>query len=85
MMGAFKRYTFVDWATQAYGALVGLLLLLCHNQTVPAWLRLLAIHVFLIAAIHGLIALAARGWGGKTVEFLRYFYPCFSTHTWTRR
>jgi hypothetical protein len=31
-----KNYTFVDYATQAYLALVGLLILLFHNATVPA-------------------------------------------------
>jgi membrane-associated phospholipid phosphatase len=81
MIGAFKRYTFVDWATQAYCALVGLLLLFFHNQTVPTWPRLLVFHVLFIVAIHGLISLAARGWGGKTLEFFRYFYP-FLIYGW---
>ena len=70
-----KHYTFVDYATQAYLALVGLLILLFHNHTVPAWPRLVAAHAAALVLIHGLIRLHGRGRPGWLLDFLRHFYP----------
>jgi membrane-associated phospholipid phosphatase len=70
----WRRYGFVDYATQAYIAVAGLLILLFHNHTVPHWARLLAIHAALLVLIHGLIAAEAR-WPHPIVGFLRHFYP----------
>lgn len=70
-----KNYTFVDYATQAYVALVGLLILFFHNSTVPAWPRLLGAHAAGLVLIHALIQVHARrkpAWG---LDFLRHFYP----------
>ena len=68
-------YTFVDYASQAYSALVLLLIVFFHNQTVPHWLVLAGAHVAGIALVHGLVRWAARTGTGGMVDFLRHFYP----------
>jgi membrane-associated phospholipid phosphatase len=70
-----KHYTFVDYATQAYAALVGLLILCFHNGTVPGWPWLLSAHAGCILLVHGLIQAQARRPANKLLEFFRYFYP----------
>ena len=71
---AVKNYTFVDYATQAYIALVGLLILFFHNDTVPNWpgcwrpCRRPGGGPF---AHRG--PCAARVW--QPLDFLRHFYP----------
>ena len=86
-----KNYTFVDYATQGYIALVGLLILCFHNSTVPTWPRLLAAHAVGLVLVHLLIQVHARcrAAGGavegstslatlvsmKLLDFLRHFYP----------
>ena len=70
-----KNYTFVDYATQAYMALVGLLILFFHNDTVPHWLRLVGAHALGLVAVHGLIQIHARTRPGWLLDFLRHFYP----------
>ena len=70
-----KNYTFVDYATQAYIALVGLLILFFHNSTVRGWPWLLGAHAAGLVLIHGLIQVHARRKPGRVLEFLRHFYP----------
>jgi membrane-associated phospholipid phosphatase len=70
-----KNYTFVDYATQAYMALVGLLILLFHNNTVPDWPRLLGAHVAGLVMVHWLIQAHARRKPAPLLDFLRHFYP----------
>jgi membrane-associated phospholipid phosphatase len=70
-----KHYTFVDYATQAYMGLVGLLILFFHNSTVPHWPRLLGEHVIGLVLVHGLIQIHARTRPGWLLDFLRHFYP----------
>lgn len=70
-----KNYTFVDYATQAYLALVGLLILLFHNATVPAWPRLLGAHAAGLVLVHWLIQAHARRKPAPPLDFLRHFYP----------
>ncbi len=72
-----KRYTFVDYATQGYAALVALLVLIFHNGTVPRWGLLLAAHAAILLLVHSLIRLRAAGRGGAPIDFLRHFYPVF--------
>jgi membrane-associated phospholipid phosphatase len=71
---ALKNYTFVDYATQGYIALSGLLILLFHNSTVLHWQSLAAMHAAGLVIIHGLIQ-----WGSGRQRgflcFLRGFYP----------
>ena len=70
-----KNYTFVDYATQAYLALVGLLILFFHNSTVPGWPRLLGAHVAGLLLVHWLIQAHARRKPAPPLDFLRHFYP----------
>jgi membrane-associated phospholipid phosphatase len=70
-----KNYTFVDYATQAYLALVGLLILFFHNSTVPAWPRLLGTHAVGLVLVHALIQVHARRKSSYVLDLLRHFYP----------
>jgi membrane-associated phospholipid phosphatase len=70
-----KRYAFVDYATQGYSALVGLLILCFHNQNVAHWPELVGAHFAGLFLIHGLIQWHARGNPGPVLDVLRHFYP----------
>jgi membrane-associated phospholipid phosphatase len=70
-----KSYTFVDYATQAYVAATGLLILAFHNRTVPHWTWLLGAHVLGLVLIHGLIRLCAAPRPAPLLNFFRHFYP----------
>lgn len=70
-----KNYTFVDFATQGYMALVGLLILFFHNDTVPQWPKLLGMHAVGLVIVHGLIQAHARNQQSRVLDFLRHFYP----------
>jgi len=71
------NYTFVDYASQAYSALVLALVVLFHNQTVPHWHWLAVTHMAGLGMVHGLIRWKARGAVGRAADFLRHFYPVF--------
>jgi len=75
--GFTRYYTFVDYTTQAYCALVGLLILFFHNQTVPAWRWLLVTHAAGLLLIHALIKSQGNVPGSRVLDFLRHFYPLF--------
>jgi membrane-associated phospholipid phosphatase len=70
-----NRYVFVDYASQAYSALVAVLILFFHNQTVSAWPWLLAAHALGLAAVHWLVQREATGPPAPALAFLRHFYP----------
>jgi membrane-associated phospholipid phosphatase len=70
-----KQYTFVDYATQGYTALVGLIVLLLHGRTVSYWPFLVAAHVLVIGLVHALILAHARRPDNRLLDFLRHFYP----------
>src|SRR5438046_8394845 len=70
-----KNYTFVDYGTQAYAALVTLLILCFHNATVEHWGLLVGAHVAGLIAVHGLIQWHAQRQQQKALDFLRHFYP----------
>ncbi len=71
---ALKNYTFVDYATQGYLALVGVLILCFHNATVSHWPLLVGAHLLAILLINGLIQWGSRKSHGA-VNFIRHFYP----------
>ena len=71
---ALRNYTFVDYATQGYLALVGLLILCFHNGTVDHWPLLVGAHAVGMVLIHLLIQWGSRKPKG-IVNFLRNFYP----------
>jgi len=70
-----RNYLFIDYVTQAYILVVGLLVLLFHNQTVPGWGWLVGAHATLLALVHLMVRANGRGRGGGVVDFLRHFYP----------
>jgi membrane-associated phospholipid phosphatase len=72
---SFQRYTFVDYATQGYIALVGLIILLLHSPRVPLWPFLLPAHTIGLVLIHLLIQLHTRRPANRTLAFLRHTYP----------
>ena len=58
----FQRYTFVDYSSQAYSALVGLAILLFHNGTVQHWPWLIAAHALGILTVHWLVTGSRSLW-----------------------
>jgi membrane-associated phospholipid phosphatase len=74
-MRVTEHYTFVDYATQIYSALVTGLILLFHNSTVLHWKWLTAAHIVQMVIVHWLIGKQARDPFNKAVDFLRHFYP----------
>jgi membrane-associated phospholipid phosphatase len=70
-----KHYTFIDYATQAYIALVGLLILFFHNDTVPNWPWLLGANAAWMVLVHLLIRAYAGHRSVGLLKFLRHFYP----------
>ncbi len=76
-----KHYTFVDYATQGYAALVGVLVFLFHNRTVPHLPWLLAAHAAGLVLVHSIIQWHSRRPSSKPLDFLRHFYPVL-LYTW---
>lgn len=70
-----KHYKFVDYATQGYIVLVGLLILVFRNERVPGAGLLLALHLVGLGLVHALILASARRPGNRPLDFLRHFYP----------
>ena len=70
-----KHYTFIDYATQAYIALVALIVLALHGDAVPGWGWFVAAHVACLLAVHALIRLNAAHPANRVLDFLRHFYP----------
>ena len=70
-----KHYTFIDYATQGYLAVVALIILVLHGTAVPAWPWFVAGHVVCIAAVHWLIGMHVVRPANRMIAFLRHFYP----------
>jgi membrane-associated phospholipid phosphatase len=70
-----RHYTFIDYATQGYLAVVAVLILLLHGKAVPLWPWLLLAHAVVIALVHVLIVSNARRPSNRVLDFLRHFYP----------
>jgi membrane-associated phospholipid phosphatase len=70
-----EHYTFVDYATQGYLALVGLIILCLRGRTVAFWPLLLAAHVVGIGLVHALIQFHTTCRRNRALDFLRHFYP----------
>ncbi|MBI2928074.1 MAG: phosphatase PAP2 family protein [Verrucomicrobia bacterium] len=70
-----RHYVFIDYATQGYMLLVGLLVLVFHDDRVSGWPLLLAGHAAVIGLVHWLIQAQAARPANKVLEFLRHFYP----------
>ncbi len=70
-----RPYRFIDYATQGYLAVVGLVLLFLHSPRVPVWPWLLAAHAASLLLVHLLIHWHDRHPAGRLVDFLRNYYP----------
>ena len=70
-----RHYTFVDYATQGYLALVAGIILLLHGDAVAGWGWLVAAHGLGLALVHGLICASATRRANRLLDFLRHFYP----------
>ena len=71
----FRDYAFVDWVTQGYIALAGLLVAVLHGSSVPHRELLVAVHVAALLVIHLLIRSARLRPQCRVLDFLRSFYP----------
>ena len=69
------HYTFVDYVTQGYLALVGLIILCLRGHAVAYWPLLLAAHGVGIALVHALIQSYAAHPRNRALDFFRHFYP----------
>lgn len=76
-----KNYTFVDYATQGYTALVAVLVLLFHNATVPRWPAIILAHLAILLVVHQFIRFSAVPKPHPLLNFLRHFYPVL-LYTW---
>lgn len=72
-----KHYTFIDYVTQGYLVVVGLLILLFHGVAVPGWPWLVGGHLLGMLLVHWLIQTYARHPENRSLDFLRHFYPVF--------
>jgi membrane-associated phospholipid phosphatase len=70
-----RGYTFVDYATQAYLAIVGILILFFHGGSVPKWQYLLLTHLLALVLIQGFIVWHRRNPTAKALDLIRHFYP----------
>jgi membrane-associated phospholipid phosphatase len=69
------HYTFVDYLTQGYILLVGLIILFGHNGRTPSWPMLLVLHAAALVLIHSVIYFHARRPANPPLDFLRHCYP----------
>jgi membrane-associated phospholipid phosphatase len=70
-----KHYTFIDYATQGYIALVAVIILVLHGDAVPGWGWLVGAHLLCLALNHWLIHASAARPANRLLDFLRHFYP----------
>lgn len=70
-----KSYAFLDYVTQAYVALVGLLVLFFHGDRVGHWPLVVAAHALGAVGIHLLVIGHARWPGNRLLDFCRHLYP----------
>lgn len=73
--GITRSYRFVDYATQTYLLLVGILILLFHGGRVPHFQHFLLAHGAGILFIHASIVGSTRWPGNRFFSFFRHFYP----------
>ena len=71
----FGHYVFVDYATQGYIVLVGVIILFGHSPRVPFWPTMLLAHGAGLVLIHFLIQFYARRPANPLLDFLRHAYP----------
>lgn len=70
-----RLYKFADCATQAYLGIVALIVLILHDQRLPAWPLLVVAHAVTMVAVHLLIVAQAARPENRLLTFLRLLYP----------
>lgn len=70
-----KHYTFIDYATQGYIALVAAIILMLHGNAVPGWGWLFGAHLLCLGLVHCLIHASAARPANRVLDFFRHFYP----------
>jgi len=70
-----KHYTFIDYATQGYIAIVAVIICALHGDAVPGWGWFVAAHVTCLVLVHLLIRASAASPQNRILDFLRHFYP----------
>jgi hypothetical protein len=75
MFGITRSYRFVDYATQAYLLLVGVLILFFRSGRVPHASLYLVAHGTGILLIHAFVTASARRPENRFFSFFRHFYP----------
>jgi len=70
-----RGFTFVDYLTEGYIALVAALVLVLHRDRIPAWPVLIGAHAAAIAFIQVLVRLFNARPRNRVLAFLRYLYP----------
>jgi membrane-associated phospholipid phosphatase len=73
--GMTRNYRFVDYATQGYLFLVGVLILFFHKGRVPHPQMFLLAHGAGILVIHAFVVGSARWPENRFFSFFRHFYP----------
>jgi membrane-associated phospholipid phosphatase len=75
MFGITRNYRFVDYATQTYLLMVGVLVLFFHNGRVPHFQLTLLAHGVGILSIHAFVVGSKRWPDNRFFSFFRHFYP----------
>lgn len=70
-----QNYTFLDYTTQAYILLIGLITVLWNSKIGKFWYLLLLLHILLFSLAHLLIVNQSKFPKGSLFEFLRLYYP----------
>jgi membrane-associated phospholipid phosphatase len=70
-----RHYTFIDYATQGYIAVVGLIILFGHGPRIPLWPTMLLAHAIGLITVHCLIHFHARRPANRVLDFFRHYYP----------
>jgi membrane-associated phospholipid phosphatase len=71
----FRRYAFIDYATQGYIVLVGVIILFANHVRVPSWPMILLAHGASLVLIHATIQIYARHPDNLLLDFFRHYYP----------
>jgi membrane-associated phospholipid phosphatase len=72
-----RRYHFVDYGTQAYLAIVGLVILFFHGDRLPEWWMHVVAHGAGMLALHLFIRAHAARPSNRVLTFFRVLYPIF--------
>jgi membrane-associated phospholipid phosphatase len=75
LLSVTRHYQFIDYATQGYLIVVGVLILFFGSDRVPFGAVLLVAHAVGILGLHALITAHGAFPNRRSIGFLRHFYP----------